>query len=468
MSSLAAASTQAPVSLRAGRLEVTHRPRFARALSAAALGAALLCSSSSRADDAVPASAAESDRLAQLEREVQELKTSASRPRFPVRFGAFLHADWVIHRESSQDEINASTKEPLNEDRFVLRRARPQVSVDTRHIESTVMLDVNTVRGPTVRPALAEVTAKLPSTEPHAPPLLAASMGMIRSPFGFEPQQAARDRLFLERSNVSRGLFSASFDLGLRFAGAFRFLRYSTAIMNGEPLGTTGFPTRDPNKNKDLVSRVGVDTEIAHGVQLQAGASLLTGRGFHAGTPATKDSLVWRDENENGLVELTELQAVPGKARTPSEGFRRFGLGADARITARIPGVGPLRAAFEIMKAQNLDRGLLVSDPVAMGRDLRQLGYYVQVSQDVGRYFAAGVRYDTYNADSDAQEQSVSNLVSVDRSFSTWSFTVAAMYAPGRLVLQYDRNRNPFGRTLSGAPTSLADDALTLRAEAAF
>jgi hypothetical protein len=130
--------------------------------------------------------------------------------------------------------------------------------------------------------------------------------------------------------------------------------------------------------------------------------------------------------------------------------------------------VGPLRAAFEIMKAQNLDRGLLVSDPVAMGRDLRQLGYYVQVSQDVGRYFAAGVRYDTYNADSDAQEQSVSNLVSVDRSFSTWSFTVAAMYAPGRLVLQYDRNRNPFGRTLSGAPTSLADDALTLRAEAAF
>jgi hypothetical protein len=426
------------------------------------------------AEDIPAAPNTDAERLSRLESEVELLKAErlkapeAPLPRFPVRFGAFLHADWVIHRQSSQDEINASTKEPLNEDRFVLRRARPQVSVDTRYVESTVMLDLNTVRGPTVRPAIAEVTGKLPFGDGHGPPLLAATMGMFRSPFGFEPQQAARDRLFLERSSVSRGLFSAGFDLGLRFAGAFRFLRYSTAIMNGEPLGVAGFPTRDPNKNKDLVSRVGVDTEITKGIQLQAGASVLTGRGFHAGTPATKDALVWRDENENGLVELTELQAVPGKARTPSEGFRRFGVGADARVTARIPSVGPFRVAFEIMKSQNLDRGLLVSDPVAAGRDLRQLGYYLQASQEVGRRFAAGVRYDTYNADADASEQRVANLVSVDRSFSTWSFTLAGMYAPGRLVLQYDRNQNPLGRSASGAPSTLADDTLTLRAEAAF
>jgi hypothetical protein len=56
----------------------------------------------------------------------------------------------------------------------------------------------------------------------------------------------------------------------------------------------------------------------------------------------------------------------------------------------------------------------------------------------------------------------------LDRTYSTWAFMAMARYGNQRLLLEYDINTNPLGISPSGAPTTLADNALTARAQLVF
>ncbi len=111
--------------------------------------------------------------------------------------------------------------------------------------------------------------------------------------------------------------------------------------------------------------------ELASGVRLQAGASADTGTGFHAGTPTTKSQLVWQDANGDGVVQPTEIVAIPGSAATPSQTFHRFAFGGDARLGVRLPFLGELAFRAEVVSGVNLDRGLEVADPSTAGAPAR-------------------------------------------------------------------------------------------------
>ena len=263
-----------------------------------------------------------------------------------------------------------------------------------------------------------------------------------------------------------RALFPGEYDVGARLAGGWRFLRYAVAAQNGEPAGEKGFALRDPNQAKDITARAGVVAPIG-AVELAAGVSLLTGRGFHAGTPATKDTLVWKDLNEDGQVTANELLVIQGLSATPSASFDRFGVGADAELTVDLARVGKLTAYGELMVAGNLDRAIVIADPTvnAAGRDFRELGYYAGVVYEPGPSWAFGVRFDRYDPDADASELRVGDVVPVDQTFSTLSIAAALRGHHGRLILEYDHNTNHSGRTSSGVPTNLGDDAVALRAE---
>jgi hypothetical protein len=80
-----------------------------------------------------------------------------------------------------------------------------------------------------------------------------------------------------------------------------------------------------------------------------------------------------------------------------------------------------------------------------------------------------GVRYDLYNPDADASENRAANLVPINRSYSTLALMGMLRYGAGqRLLLEYDINRNPLGIGANGVPTTLADNALTLRGQLVF
>ena len=382
-----------------------------------------------------------------------------------VAVGGFLQADGVLVDQSSQNQLSPSGGDPLNTERFLIRRGHLFVEARRPFLRAAIELDANTLKGIAVGLARAELA--LGKARPRWNWEL--GLGLLRIPFGLEVQEWDPDRFFLERSNVSRALFPGTFDLGARAQASWRFIRAQVAVMNGNPLGDASFPARDPNAAKDFVGRLGMDSTIAAKVHVSAGVSSLKGAGFHPGTSATKDVLVWRDQNEDGIVQLSEIQVIPGRAATPSQNFSRVAVGADSRISFALPRVGNSVLFGEVVWASNLDRALLPADPIASGRDLREFGWVVGASQEFTSWAAFGVRYDFYNPDVDAYRQTPTVIVPKDVSFRTWTFTVSfGGFAPNRLMLEYQHNRNALGVAADGSPTTLAADTLTLRGQMVF
>jgi hypothetical protein len=145
------------------------------------------------------------------------------------------------------------------------------------------------------------------------------------------------------------------------------------------------------------------------------------------------------------------------------------------KVRFRFAHIGRLELRGEVMRGNNLDRGLFIADPISTGHDLRETGYYVGVSQELTRWGLIGIRYDKYDPDSDATEQQGLTLVPRDRSVSTWAFLGALRlpsdYSPvsaGRLLFEYDHNQNALGRGQNGLPTTLASDTAILRAEITY
>jgi hypothetical protein len=407
--------------------------------------------------------------VAQLRAEVAELRRTNSPSPLSLRLSGFVQADAVAYRQDSEDQLNFSTGKPENETRFLIRRAHLRADAEVWIFSGALEVEASTVQNPGVRLFDAEASVRWPSPHADAPPYVMATVGMIRIPFGFENQEKDYVRLFLERSALVRALFPGENDLGVRLQGGWNFLRYQLAVMNGHPSAEAQFPTLDPTASKDFLGRIGMDARLRPRLSIQAGVSALYGTGFHAGTPSTKNVLTWHDDNGDGLVQLSELQAILGRAATPSENFHRSAVGGDLRLVIDVPRLGELHLYGEITWATNLDRAMVVADPVAVGRDLRELGWYVAFTQEIGRYAAVGLRYDRYNPDEDAIVQIGAARVPKDSTFSTLAVAAAVQFPPyARVTVEYDHNGNALGIAAGGAPTTLGSDALTFRAQVVF
>jgi hypothetical protein len=385
-----------------------------------------------------------------------------------VRLSGYIQADGVVYDQSSQDEVDPSTGAPLNQTRYLLRRGRIHLDVDHGRMAGSLEVDVNTTNGASAGVIDAEVMVRARARDDSGRPWGDATIGLLRTPWGYAVSERDQDRLFLERSTASRALFPGVFDLGVRARAGWRFIDAQVALMNGDPLADRTFPVQDPNHAKDVVGRLGVGGARRR-IAFAAGLSGLTGTGFHRGTPETKDVLVWRDQNEDGLVQLSEVQAIPGSAATPSRNFHRFALGADARVAIAIPRLGTLAVFGEAMWAANLDRSLEPADPVAAGRDLRERGWVAGFVQELGAHAAVGGRYDTYNPDADSSELRAVAVVPIDDSFTTYTATAAWRWsALDRITVEYQHFTNPLGRTASGATTTLGGDTVAVRGQLAW
>jgi hypothetical protein len=378
-------------------------------------------------------------------------------------FSAWAQLDAVAWAGDSVDQLDPSTGLPLNRERLLVRRARLRVEGGRGDFSGNLELDGNTVEGA----ALRLLSAELRYTRALGELTLAVSAGLFKTPFGADTPRPDRERFFLEPSRAARALFPGGYDAGAMMKGRWKMLRWAVAATNSAPVGEAQFRGRDPSDSYDLVGRVGVEAGGC-GFTITAGVSALTGRGFHPGAPATKDEIIWVDANENGLIESTELQVLDGDPATPSEGFDHDGLGVDVGGTWWLPGLGWGRAAAELVVATNLDRGLLVGDPLEQSRDLRELGWHVEVEQQVRPWARLGVRYDRYQPDRDASEVSGLELVGVDPTWSTWSAVAALQDGESRLSVGYDHERNPLGRGEDGRPATRSADRVTVRAQVGF
>ncbi|HVZ71327.1 MAG TPA: hypothetical protein VHJ20_03045 [Polyangia bacterium] len=405
------------------------------------------------------------DKLEKAEAALKKPPVSAAKS--GVGLTGYVQADWTAWHQSAEDQLNQSTNLPINDERFNIRRARLKATIDRQYTAGALEFDGNTSNGTTARIVNAEASAKLPGEEGAAVPLAMVSIGLFKIPFGYEVVQSDRDRLFLERSKTEQALFPGEYDLGARLQGGWLFLRYALAVQNGDPLGEKAFPGRDPNAAKDITLRVGVDTPITDNVSISAGASYLKGKGFHAGTAATKPTIQWSDRDENGVFSPSEIVQTTGSAASPSVNFDRFALGFDLKLALTIPTVGVATVYGELYQAKNLDRAVLPADPIAIGRDYRELGAYVAGTFDFNDLGSLGFRYDAYNPDRDSTDPAMPRVLS-NESYGSFAFVAALGTTAARLVVEYDHNINHNGRDAEGRPTLLKDDTLIARGQVAF
>jgi hypothetical protein len=395
--------------------------------------------------------------------EPQTAKPAVTRRGWALDLTGYIQADAVAWSQDSADEVDINGR-PLNEERFLIRRGRVRFEAKRDALAASLELDGNTIDGPTARILGAQLTYAYPAKEP----LLAATVGLFKIPFGREVPTSDRDKPFLEPPAFARALFPGNYDAGVMIGGAYGVARWSLAMMNGAPVGDAQWHGKDPASSFDLVGRVGAAIEGPRRLRVEAGVSGITGRGLHPGTPGTKDELQWVDENQDGIVQTTEIQVISGMTATPSQTFERNALGLDLAVHWCICKLGTGAAFAEAAISTNLDRGLVYADPIASSRDLRQFGFAVGVVQNLGDHATLGVRYDRYDADRDALEREGVAIVGVHKLFSTLSIMASARWQDARFLVQYDRERNPFGRGDDGAPTTRADDRVTLRAQVGF
>jgi len=296
------------------------------------------------------------------------------------------------------------------------------------------------------------------------PPLFIATMGLFDTPFGYELVEIPRTRWFMEQTTATRALWPGTADVGVRLAGAASFLRWTVAAVNGHPQAETSpYALQDPTAFQDLVLRVGAEVRPRDDLFIAGGISSERGKGFHPGTDATKATVQWSDTNRDGVLQPNELMGVPAQAATPSRTFDRFALGADVRVSLQSR-LGVTKLYAEVVVASNMDRGLFVADPILTGVDQRELGYYVGLVQQLGRFADVGFRYDLYDPNSDAFDMRRARLLPYDQAIRTYAPLVGlALFERVRLSFEYDHITNALGRDSLGVPASLAMDTWTLR-----
>jgi hypothetical protein len=227
----------------------------------------------------------------------------------PFKVSGYIQAQYEFHQDS-EDQLQQGGV-PLNQNRFLLRRTRLKVLRDWQYGGVMVELDANTVKGAAIGLQHAEVSFAYRNQDYS--PLVQVTLGLFDNPFGREVLESPRDRPFMERSLASRGFFPSEPDLGVRLSGQAAWFRYSVAVVNGQPLGDrTGFALQDPNAHKDVLGRVGVDVTPSTPVRVIGGVSVLNGMGFHPGSDATKNMVVWRDNiSESGATIFRKTASSP-------------------------------------------------------------------------------------------------------------------------------------------------------------
>ena len=387
-----------------------------------------------------------------------------------LTFSAYVQGQYEVHQDA-QDQLDSSGN-PLNTDRFVLRRARLKLQKDWQYASTMIETDGNTVNGPAFNLLHAEATVLYRGERPFtAPPIVALTFGQFDTPFGYELIESPKTRWFMERSLMSRALWPGEPDVGARLTSALGWFRGTVGLLNGNPMGEkVGFPLRDPAAAKDIVARAGVELEPLPWLSLAGGVSVYNGHGFHAGTPANKGSIQWVDTNGDGVLEPDEVTGITPQAATPSMGFDRWAVGGDLRAEAKSM-LGITRLTFEVMVANNMDRGMFVADPVILHIDSREVGFSLGVTQEIFSYGVAGFRFDSYDPSSGDQTGLVGGtLLPLSQVIRTFSPLIGValpdrfgLPARARLLFEYDVIKNQLGLTPQGVPTQLAMDTWTLR-----
>ena len=284
--------------------------------------------------------------------------------------------------------------------------------------------------------------------------------------------QSDRERLFLERATAERRSFPGEYDAGARLQGGWRFVRYALAVQNGEPIGEKRLPAARSEPPEGLSSgRVGIDTPIAP----VSGWRRIFGPVRHGVPP--RDA---RDEGDGAVDRPRRQRRRSIRARSRSCRARAADALAELlalrlrrrlRLGVERAGLGATVLYGELYWAKNLDRAVLPADPrrSAFGRDYREFGRYVALTQESGRT-RRSARATTSTTRTPTRANTVMGATKPTAlAYQTLSLRGRAAGAVGRgSSPSTTSTATTTAATRAGNPTNLADNAFTIRGEVSF
>lgn len=185
-------------------------------------------------------------RLATDESEISKLKK--------FKIGGYVQARYENHDDavSSPKKGNESDQSGLL-NRFYVRRGRIKATYQAHANALGVVYFDGSASGVNLKEAYVSLT------EPASK--LIFTLGQFNWLFGYEVSFSSSKREFPERAQWSQKLFPGERDRGLKVERAFLIdnrynLSLQAGLYNGNGTGDSKFGASDPNKSKDLVTRV--------------------------------------------------------------------------------------------------------------------------------------------------------------------------------------------------------------------
>lgn len=404
-----------------------------------------------------------------IEAEVQPSQPVVETPLGQFTADAWIQSTYRLSR-ASESEVLPDGR-PRNVDGFFVDRAQLGAQVERGALSGRFALELTTRGAVAAVPRRAQVTwsVLLPDASDRVERGLHVTAGQQSIPFGLEVRAGHRDRWFADRTLGSSALFPGLTDAGVRAHGGFGPLRAEAGLMQGEPVTPSSrWNGYSPTRPVELSGRTGLDVGEKETTRLTIGISALLGEGFHVGRPAGTDGVTWVDYNENGTLDAGEVVGVPGRAAQRSHSFERWAIGGDMTSSVRTPGGLTLLQA-EVIIAQNLDRGFLVSDPITAGLDLRQLSWFVALHHEFTFGLLVAFRHQFYDPHADFLDDRRGVRVVADAAVRGSDILLGWSPAPDvRLTGEFGINRDELGRNAQGEPENLDNNTMIFRLHVGF
>jgi hypothetical protein len=282
---------------------------------------------------------------------------------------------------------------------------------------------------------------------------LTLTVGQQNWPFGYEIEYSSSKRDFPERSAAENFLFNGERDRGINLTWALpKYLQFNVGAFQGYGINDATFTWFDPTKQKDIILRAKAKLGM-----VDVGVSSYIGKRTNPGTAAVAATTTWYDANGDSIMQKDEIKTTPAKAAVAAAEYdkKRFGLDAQAYFDVLPLGGSAVRTEFYYSE----DYNSASSDKMGVGK-----GFYLWLSQTIGKKFAAAARYDFWdpNVHGDYTDKS---LKKKDDATGTMSLAVHYFWDSWvKVTAAYDMPRLlKNGSLVSKSPFDPKDNRFTLQ-----
>lgn len=387
------------------------------------------------------------DRLEGVAENLNTLNTDVSQLKW-FKFSGYLQARYEYNDSSKNKNVLDDYSKNYNAENFYIRRGRLKVTMQPAPSSKFVFyLDAskNTV-------SLKEAYVELMKS--HKRHTFTFTAGQFNYPFGYEIEYSSSKRDFPERSLAENKLFKGERDRGVNFMWtAPKYVRFNIGLVQGYGIdgdGKSAPAWYDPTDAKDVIARGKVSLgSLDFGLSGYWGKTSIPGTSAVAAKPGVS---TWYDADGDQTIDPGEVTTTaPVAAVAAKQGFEkdktRYGFDAQYYLDVLPLGGTGIRAETYFAKDYNKS---VNADSLA-----RETGWYLWLSQNLGKKFATAVRYDYWDPNKDKNDDATGTLSLAAHYY--WDNNV-------RITAAYDMPHLLKGKsTFSAVDNDLKDNRFTLQ-----